>query len=211
MLIFVDKPTGWTSFDVVKKVKNIVWEKAGHCGTLDPLATGLMIVATWKDTKKLTELTWLDKSYIATIDFSQKSDTRDIDYDVYYEKLDIEFFELEKLKNILDSYIPAANLQVPSYSAKKVKWKKLYDEARAWNHIEMFRDMKIYWYEILDYSFPVLKIKLDVWSWTYIRSIAYDIWKKLQVGGILTSLRRTKIWDFDIEKENLFELKSSKD
>ena len=165
-----------------------------------------MIVATWADTKKLADLTGLDKSYIAEIDFSQKSDTRDIDYDSYHEKLDIEFFELEKIKKILDSYIPIANLQVPSYSAKKIKWKKLYDEARNWNHIEMFREMKIYWYEILDFNFPILKLKLDVWSGCYIRSIAYDIWKKMWVGGILTSLRRTKIWEYYIENVELFEL-----
>lgn len=169
------------------------------------MATGLLLIWTWPDTKQLNSLIWLDKSYETTIDFSKKSDTRDMDYREYFEDIDIKWKEIpvEKIKEKLDSIIPEWELPLTPFSAKKKDWKKLYELARNWNQIIENKLMKTYWYEILEYNFPTLKLKLDVWSWTYIRSIWHRLWEQLWLGGILTELRRIRVWDYDLNKINL--------
>lgn len=214
MFLAVDKPARITSFDVIRILRrHFPKQKMGHSGTLDPMATGLMILALDKDTKKLTELIWLDKSYIATIDFSKLTDTRDMEYrntisqyEIVGWRLKVEGWKLADIPNIdairrfLDSIIPSANLPLPAFSAKKTAGKKSYDDARAGNIIEANKVMKVNGYEILNYEFPLLQLKLDVGSWTYIRSIAYWLGKQLWMGGTLIQLRRTSIGQRDIEK-----------
>lgn len=203
MLLFVDKPTWITSFWVIRKIKRILPKiKIWHSWTLDPLASWLLILATWKDTKKLTNLIWLDKEYIATIDFSKNTDTWDIDYRQDFEQLDLDGLKvptIEELTKILDSLIPQKEIPLPAFSAKKVWWKKMYDLAREWTILQTSKIMKIYSYEVIDYQFPILKIKFKVWSWTYIRSIAYWLWKQLWLWGILIWLRRISIWDYKLD------------
>lgn len=207
MFLAVDKPTRITSFGVIRRIKRVFpGQKIGHSGTLDPMATWLMILAVGKDTKNLTKIIWQGKSYIATIDFSIITDTRDMDYwDTisHYEivdwKLQIEDWKLidapsiEKIKKLLDSIIPSASLPLPSFSAKKKDGKRMYDMARKGNHVLEERDMHIMWYEILSYAFPELALRLDVWSWTYIRSIAYWLWQQLWTWWTLTQLKRISI------------------
>jgi len=187
-----------------------------HSGTLDPMATGLMILALDKDTKKLTELIWLDKSYIATIDFSKLTDTRDMEYRnsitnyqlritnwkvtwVEMENGTVEAPTLAEITKKLDKLIPEYELPLPAFSAKKIAGKKSYDDAREGNIREENKVMKVLKYEILMYEFPLLQIKIDVGSGTYIRSIAYRLGKQLGMWGTLIQLRRTRIGDRDIE------------
>jgi len=206
MLLIVDKSKWISSFDVIRALKRELKEKKiWHSGTLDPMATGLLLIWTWNDTKQLNSLIWLDKSYETTVDFSKKSDTRDMDYREYFEEINVNWKDIpvEQIKEKLDSIIPEWELPLTPFSAKKKDWKKLYELARNWNQIIENKIMKTYWYEILEYCFPILKLKLDVWSWTYIRSIGHWLWEQLGLGGILTELRRIRVWEYDLEKTNL--------
>ncbi len=222
MLIAVDKPKWISSFDVIRALKRELWEKKiGHSGTLDPMATGLLLIWTDKDTKKLYELTWLDKSYITTIDFSKISDTRDLDYRKYFQEYKkappssrgvggiiinnnlIQAPTLAQIKSKLDSTIPYWELPLTPFSAKKKDGKKLYELARQWIQEIENKTMKINWYQILEYNFPELKLKLDVWSGTYIRSIWYWLWKEFGTWGILTELKRISVWDYNLDKIKL--------
>jgi len=206
MLIAVDKPIWISSFDVIRVLKRELWEKKiWHSWTLDPLASWLMLIGTWDDTKKLNNLIWLYKSYETIIDFSKKSDTRDMWYRDYYEEINVEWKEipLEDIKSKLDLLIPEYELPLTPFSAKKKDWKKLYDLARKWEQIVENRIMKTYGYEVLDYNFPELKLRLDVGSWTYIRSIWHWLWEQFCLGWILTMLRRIRVWDYKMEEINL--------
>ncbi|MCX6825098.1 MAG: hypothetical protein NTY80_02625 [candidate division SR1 bacterium] len=217
MLLAVDKPARITSFDVIRIFKrHYPKQKIGHSGTLDPMATGLMILAFDKDTKKLTELIGLDKSYIATIDFSKLTDTRDMEY---WEKITnyelqitngkatgvemqngtVEAPILAEITKKLDKLIPSYDLPLPAFSAKKRAGKTSYDEARAGNIIEENKVMKVHSYEILKYEFPILQIKIDVGSGTYIRSITYRLGQQLGMGGTLIQLRRTRIGEWNLD------------
>lgn len=223
MFVYVDKPRWVTSFDIVYQVrKKFEKQKVWHSGTLDPFATWLMILAVGKDTKNLTKFIGLDKEYIAEIDLSKESDTRDMEYrdtliehEVWKEKDEVKWIILEWKKiekpdqnmliEILDKLVPNYNLPLPAFSAKKVKWKRLYEMARKWNIAEEFREMKIYEYEILKYEFPVVEVRFKVWSGTYIRSIAYRLGKQLWTGWLLSWLKRTSVWEYDMTKMDLNE------
>lgn len=217
MFLAVDKPARITSFDVIRIFRrHFPKQKMWHSGTLDPMATGLMILALDKDTKKLTELIWLDKSYIATIDFSKLTDTWDMEYREKIENFEcrmqnwkiigvemengtVEAPTLGEIQKKLDKLIPEYDLPLPAFSAKKIAGKKSYDDARAGNIREENKVMRVQKYEILKYDFPILQIKIDVGSGTYIRSIAYWLGQQLGMGGTLIQLRRTRIGDRGIE------------
>lgn len=222
MLIAVDKPRWISSFDIIRALKRELWEKKiWHSWTLDPIATWLLLIWTDKDTKKLHELTWLDKSYLTKINFSKMSDTRDLDYREYFEEYKkgppslrgvggiiinnnlIQAPTVEQIKSKLDSIIPYWELPLTPFSAKKKNGKKLYELARQWIQKIENKTMKINWYKILDYNFPELKLELNVWSGTYIRSIWYWLWRQFWIGWILVELRRTSIWGYNLEKIKL--------
>lgn len=202
----MDKPSWISSFDVIRALKVNLWEKKiWHSGTLDPMATGLLLIWTWKDTKKLWDLIWHDKTYETIIDFSKKSDTWDMDYREYFEELDTIWkkISVDEIKKKLDLIIPEWELPLTPFSAKRKNWKKLYELARKWEQIVENKLMKIYWYEILEYDFPTLKLKLDVWSGTYIRSIWHRLWEQFGIWWILVSLRRIWIWDYKLDEIKL--------
>lgn len=215
MLILVDKPSSYTSADIVRKIKKLFPKaKVGHSWTLDPMATWLLIIWVGKDTKKLWDLQKLPKEYITTIDFSKETDSWDMDrhnwikvYEVgvdnygnkYIIKDDKKIYQpaRKSLEEKLDSLVGIdVELPIPPYSAKRVKWKRLYELARNWVYVNLTSKMKIYNYEILEYNFPLLKLKLRVWSGTYIRSIWYWLWKQFNLWGTLVYLRRIAIWNY---------------
>jgi hypothetical protein len=132
-------------------------------------------------------------------------------YRDYFEEIDIEWKNIliEDIALKLDSIIPEYELPLTPFSAKKKDWKKLYDLARKWEQIVENRLMKTNWYKILDYKFPLLKLELDVGSWTYIRSIWHWLWEQFWLWWILTMLRRKRIWKYklseiDLDKEWIF-------
>jgi len=212
MFLAVDKPQWITSFDVIRRLKRQFPKKTkiGHSGTLDPMATGLLIIAVEKDTKRLQEFLGADKSYETTIDFSQTTDTWDADFWELHEQYpytkeyvtindtNISAPSLEEIQEKLSTLIPSATLPLTPFSAKKKDGKKFYELARAGIEVNEVREMQVHSYEIVSYTFPTLQLKLDVWSGTYIRSIGYWLGKEFGLWGILTSLRRTKVADIDI-------------
>ena len=218
MLLAVDKPAWITSFDVIRIFRrHFPKQKIWHSGTLDPMATGLLILALGEDTKQLYTLLGLDKSYVATIDFSKITDTRDMEiwehitnYDLCVREGEVCGLEMEgwsvpcptlsEITNHLDKLIPEYSLPIPPFSAKKRAGKKSYTDARAGNLIEEYRPMKIHGYEIISYNFPLLQLSLNVWSWTYIRSIAHRLGKQLGLWGTLIQLRRTAIGQYHIDQ-----------
>lgn len=211
MLLLIDKPQGRTSFDVIRKLKRLYpGEKIGHAGTLDPMATGLLIVALGNDTKQLHTFLQYDKTYETTIDFSKDSDTRDLDYRS-------DFKEYERTQEFLHK--DGNNVPIPSYetmqktvlsmvgthpfpltpfSAKKIKGKKLYEYARAGTPIFMDIPMTVHAVEILEYAFPLLRLNINVGSGTYIRSLGHRIGQQLGLWWILVQLRRTSIDRFSL-------------
>lgn len=199
MILNINKPIGWTSFDVVKKIRFITKEKkVGHGGTLDPFAEGVLIIATGKDTKQLTEVTGTDKSYIATIRLGEITNTLDTE-GVVTEKKDVPSLNDDKIVKVLHTFLGETKQIPPMFSAKKIGGKKLYELAR--NNIEVEREpVLINVKQIALISFDTENISFSVTSskGTYIRVLGKDIAEKLGTVGYLISLKRTKVGTFSV-------------
>ena len=211
-IIFVDKPSGMSSFGAVARVRRILSEevghrvKVGHTGTLDPFATGLLILLAGKATKKAPELTKLDKEYAATIRLGAKSSTGDPEGEITItdDGINISRAQVEKT---LVQFVGEIEQRPPIFSAIKVNGQRAYKLARAGKKVEIpTRKVQIYSIDIIDYAPPFLKIRTHVGSGTYIRTLAEDIGKALGCDAYTTELRRTKIADYDINKLPLFEV-----
>ena len=210
-IIYVDKPVGMSSFGAVARVRRILSQreghkvKVGHTGTLDPFATGLLILLAGKATKKAPELTKKDKVYEAVMKLGFTSTTGDPEGEI--TETGAEAPSLERIEEILPEFRGVIEQRPPMFSAIKINGQRAYKLARAGKEVEIpTRQVEIYELEVLEYNAPYLKIRTHVSSGTYIRSLAEDIGKRLRCGAYLTELRRTKIADFDIEKLPLFEL-----
>jgi len=200
VIINIDKPIGWTSFDVVKKVKNITkHKKVGHGGTLDPFASGVLVLGTEKDTKILSSITNSDKSYIAELQLGKLTNTLDTEGDIIEEGIVPDLNE-KKIVEVLDSFLGAQKQRPPMFSAKKHKGVRLYKLARK--KIEVQRDeVDITINDISLVSLLSNKIifNVDCSKGTYIRVLGSDIAKSLGTIGYLTNLKRTRVGDFSIE------------
>jgi tRNA pseudouridine55 synthase len=203
-LLLIDKPAGWTSHDVVAKLRGILKMRAiGHAGTLDPFATGLLVLGLGKGTKRLTALVGVDKEYFATIRLGATSDTFDKEGVLTpHATRDTPHPTNEEVEKALEKFRGGYDQLAPLHSAKKIGGKKLYDLARAGKATEEMRPMKhvsIKHLSIEQYAWPDLSIKVNCGSGTYIRSLADDIGRELGVGGYCVELRRTKVGDFDVK------------
>ena len=196
-LLLIDKPKGITSFDIIRQLrKKLGIKKMGHAGTLDPLATGLMIIGVGDGTKKLKDLIGLDKTYIAEILFGKKTDTGDITGKIVEEK-EVPKLTEEKIRKVLKSMIGELELEVSLYSAIKRKGKPLYKYAREGKQIEKpKRIMKVYKTNLKNSDFQGLnktvEVEFEVGSGTYVRSLAEELGKRLGIVATLQNLRRTK-------------------
>ncbi|MCC7522212.1 tRNA pseudouridine(55) synthase TruB [Candidatus Uhrbacteria bacterium] len=204
-LLLVDKPVGWTSHDVVAKLRGILkMKQIGHAGTLDPFATGLLVIGIGKGTKALTALVGVDKEYEATIRLGATSDT--FDRDGVITELDSRLRGNDKpslidIEKALDKFRGGYEQLAPLHSAKKIGGKKLYDLARKGKATEEMRPKKhvtIHELQTTTYEWPNLSIHVKCGSGTYIRSLADDIGRELGVGGYCAELRRTKVGSFDV-------------
>jgi tRNA pseudouridine55 synthase len=211
-LLLIDKPAGWTSHDVVAKLRGILKIRAiGHAGTLDPFATGLLVLGVGKGTKRLTGLVGVDKEYLATVRLGATSDTFDkegkiLELDSRLRGNDTP--TRDEVEKALDKFRGGYDQLAPLHSAKKIGGKKLYDLARAGKATEEMRPMKhvkIDAIDIVEYNWPDLKIDVKCGSGTYIRSLADDIGRELGVGGYCVELRRTKVGDFDVKNAVMME------
>jgi len=200
--IVINKSSGPTSFNVIAKLRRITKiKKIGHAGTLDPFASGVLICAIGRDaTKRIREFVGMDKEYIADVFLGAETDTYDRTV-VINCKLQIKNYELDEIKKVIQKFIGPQKQISPMYSAIKIQGKKMYELARKGVEIKQrgFSEIEIYDIKILDYEFPIVKIKVKCSSGTYIRSLAYDIGKELGCGAYLEELERTAIGEFKIE------------
>ncbi len=202
-IILIDKPKMYTSRDMVNIVSKVVrTKKVGHTGTLDPLATGLMVVLYGKYTKLVDTLTSLDKEYIGEIKLGLMTDTLDITGSVLKIE-DVPILDIEKIREVFNSFIGEYEMEVPLYSAIKVNGKKLYEYARNKEDVVLpIKKVNIYNLEVLDYKDDLITFKAHVEKGTYIRSLIKDIVSRLDTIGVMSNLRRIKQGKFDIRDAN---------
>jgi tRNA pseudouridine55 synthase len=203
-LLLVDKPKDWTSHDVVAKIRNLIKKqtgqkkpKVGHAGTLDPLATGLLIVLVGDYCKRAQEYSKLDKVYEAAVTLGQNSTTDDNEgkKTLFSTKKP----SLKEIKSVVEGFVGSYNQTPPIYSAIKVGGKTAYKEARRGKTVVIEpRLVKIFYINNLKYDYPTVSFKVKVSSGTYIRSLARDIGSKLATGAYLSSLRRTDIGEYKV-------------
>lgn len=209
MFLLIDKPKGITSHDVVDKVRKVTGEKkVGHAGTLDPNATGLLIVGVGREaTRKLGEIAKsTKKAYEAEIFLGEERDTDDAEGVTISKAKGLLPPGKNEVRKILLSFIGKQMQTPPAYSALKIKGRKAYELARRGEEIKLkLRKITVYSIKLIGYQYPILKIKTTVSSGTYIRALARDIGKKISCGAYLKDLRRTKIGKFDIKKAVVLE------
>jgi tRNA pseudouridine55 synthase len=202
--LLIDKPSGMTSHDVVDAIRKIAkTRRVGHAGTLDPFATGLLILGINKATKKLNEIVGLDKEYVATARLGETSTTDDPEGEVStIPTTNNQQPTTENIESALDQFRGGYSQTAPAFSAKKVGGKKLYELARKgkMEGVELpKKDVAIHELEIITYDWPELTFRVRCGSGTYIRALARDIGEALSVGAYLTELRRTQIGEYNIQ------------
>ena len=219
-ILIIDKPKGLTSRDVVNKVGEFFeTTKVGHTGTLDPIATGVLVITIGKATKISNYITSLEKEYIAECTLGYSTDTLDTEGTRLEEK-DYNFTK-DELEKVLKSFVGTYNQEVPIYSAIKVNGKKLYEYARNNISVEIpKREVTIKEIELLDYKDNIFSFRVVVSKGTYIRSLIRDICNKLNTVGIMSNLRRTRQGKYDlsssttldnIKEENLISIREALD
>ena len=203
-ILLIDKPAGLTSFGVVARIKRVLREQAGrkvkvgHTGTLDPFATGLMILCVGKETKNAMTYTKHDKVYEATYHLGQVSSTGDPEGEL------TDVSDKKPTKGEIESTIAKFTGEItqvpPIYSAIKIGGRRAYDLARKGEEVEIpERKVTVYEYELLDYAYPEVKVRVHVSSGTYVRTLAADLGQALGVGAYCTQLRRTQIAEFSVQ------------
>jgi len=207
-VLLIDKPAGITSFGVVARVRRKLSQqlgkkaKVGHTGTLDPFATGLMIIVTGKECRNASNYSKLDKVYEANIRLGQTSSTGDPEGEL--TEVSGLVPTLDDVNAALVGFVGEIQQQPPMYSAIKINGQRAYKLAREGEVFEMpFRTVTVFSLELLDYTYPDIKIRVHVSSGTYIRTLAQDIGLQLGTGAYCNQLRRTKIADFSIDDSQL--------
>ncbi|MBP5370938.1 MAG: tRNA pseudouridine(55) synthase TruB [Bacteroidales bacterium] len=205
-VLYINKPLHWTSFDVVNKTRNILRHslgvkkiKVGHAGTLDPLATGVMILCTGKATKTIDSYLHKDKEYIATIKLGATTPSFDAETEEN-ATFSTTHITRELVENTLKNFIGDIDQVPPLYSAIRIDGTRAYELARKDKDVAIKpRKVRIDAIELLDFELPYIKIKIACSKGTYIRSLANDIGAALQSGGYVSSLQRTKVGDVTID------------
>ncbi len=206
MIINLNKPIGWTSFDVCKKVKSITKEKkVGHGGTLDPFASGVLVVGTGKDTKKLKDVSDEKKTYDATLLLGKTTDTLDLEGEVIKRKK-VPILSEKTIKDALILFLGDYCQTPPMYSAKKVAGRKLYEYARK--NIKVKREpvmLKIFSISLNNFDEKNISFSVECSKGTYVRVLAKDIAERLGTIGYLISLTRTKVGNYTLIKSQSIE------
>ena len=211
-ILLIDKPAGWTSFDVVAKIRSGIRTeyrdkgekptkkqlRVGHAGTLDPFATGLLIVLKGDACKKAGEFLKLDKVYEATIRLGQTSTTGDPEGEL--TKVSDRRPTIDEVKATLEKFVGEITQRPPIYSAIKIDGQRAYKLARKGEEVVIpTRQVTVFSLELINYNYPDLKIRTHVGSGTYIRTLAEDIGRDLGVGAYCSELRRTLIEKWSVE------------
>jgi len=205
-LLLIDKPLTWSSFQAVNKLKYCLKNnypelkkiKIGHAGTLDPLATGLLLICTGKFTKKISEFQGMPKEYIGTITVGATTPSYDLETEIN-NIFPTDHITEELIKKTILSFLGEIDQKPPVFSAIKKEGKRLYQHARAGEEVEIAsRKITIYEFKITKISLPNIDFRIVCSKGTYIRSIAFDFGLALNSGGYLTALRRTKIGNYNV-------------
>lgn len=203
-ILLIDKPPGMTSFGVVARLRRVLSKqegkkvKVGHTGTLDPFATGLMIIVTGQMCRQAMEFTKLDKWYEAEIVLGIESTTGDPEGEL--SRISDRKPDKGEIKQVLQKFTGKIEQTPPAFSAVKVNGRRAYQLAREGKEVDIpKRIVTIYALELIEYDYPVLKLRAHVSSGTYIRSLAADIGKELKTGAYCQNLRRIKIADYDVK------------
>ena len=206
-IILLDKPLDWTSFQAVNKLKYKLKSefklpkkfKIGHAGTLDPRATGLLIVCTGKFTKKIPEIQDAPKEYLTEIKIGVQTESYDTEKPEILHQ-DFSHISEEFIKETLKKFVGEIEQKPPVFSAIKIDGNRAYDLARAGKEVEMkSRKTTIHYLNNIEIELPFVRFTVGCSKGTYIRSLAHDIGQELGVGAYLTNLRRTKIGDYSVE------------
>jgi len=198
--LLVDKDLDWTSFDVVKKIKNIIkCKKVGHAGTLDPLATGLLIICTGKNTKKINDIQNQDKVYTGEFILGKSTPSHDLETEFNSQK-DIKNITSDRIEEVSKRFVGEQLQRPPKFSAVKVNGKRAYEYARDNEEVKIKeKNINIYEFKITEFNLPNISFKISCTKGTYIRSIARDFGEKLGCGAVLSKLRRTEIGNYNVE------------
>lgn len=216
-ILYVDKPLGWTSFDLVAKIRCLISRhlqikkiKVGHAGTLDPLATGVMIICTGKATKRIEEFQYQTKEYVATLKLGETTPSFDLETEIdgYYETSHIT---RELAEDKIRQFTGRIEQVPPAFSACKINGDRAYELARDGREVNLkARTLVIDEIELLEYNMPEIVIRVVCSKGTYIRALARDIGVALDSGAHLTKLVRTKVGDVTLDKcaniENIDEI-----
>lgn len=206
-IILLDKPLDWTSFQAVNKLKYKLKKefdlpkkfKIGHAGTLDPKATGLLIVCTGKFTKKIPEIQDAPKEYLTEIKIGVQTESYDTEKPEILHQ-DFSLISSEFIHEVLEKFRGEIEQKPPVFSAIKIDGKRAYDLARKGEDVEMkSRKTTIHYIKDIEIELPFIRFVVGCSKGTYIRSLAHDIGQELGVGAYLTNLRRTKIGEYSVE------------
>lgn len=209
-IILLDKPLDWTSFQAVNKIKFKLKNqfklpkkfKIGHAGTLDPRATGLLIICTGKFTKRIPEFQEAAKEYMAEIKLGVQTESYDSEKPEILQQ-DISHITKDQILEVLNQFVGEIEQKPPVHSAVKIDGKRAYSFARAGEEVEMkSRKTTIYYLNKIEIDLPFVRFTVGCSKGTYIRSLAHDIGQQLEVGAYLTNLQRTKIGEFTIESSS---------
>ena len=205
-VLFLDKPYNWTSFDLVRKVQNMVMKaynckkiKIGHAGTLDPLADGLMILCTGKKTKEIDSYQAKEKEYIAKIFIGATTPSFDLETEIDAE-YETGHITKQLFEETVKTFIGTQEQTPPSFSAKKIDGKRAYKKARKGEMVEIKPvTIDIPLLEVVNFEMPYAEIKIVCSKGTYIRSLTHDIGKALGSGAYMAGLKRTRIGEYKLE------------
>lgn len=206
-ILYIDKPLGWTSFDAVKRMRGALSRrlglkkiKVGHAGTLDPLATGVMILCTGRATKRIDELQAGVKEYVATVALGATTPSIDLETEID-ATYPTDHITRQLVENVLQSFKGRIEQIPPSFSACKVDGKRAYELARKGKEVDLKpKILVIDEIELIDFSPESITIRVVCSKGTYIRALARDIGRALDSGGHLTALRRTRVGDVSVDK-----------
>ena len=205
-VLLIDKPSGWSSFQAVNAIKWAIRKKFGlkkikidHAGTLDPLATGLLLLCTGKFTKRIQELQGQLKEYTGTITLGATRPSYDLETEID-QLFPTNHITKEQIEEATKTFLGKIEQQPPIFSALKKDGKRLYEYAREGTHVELpTRTIEIFNFDIISIVMPQIQFRVVCSKGTYIRSLAHDFGKALSSGGYLSALRRTKIGDYNVD------------
>ena len=205
--LLINKPEKWTSFDVVKKVRGLIKKKynlkkikVGHAGTLDPLATGLLVVSTGKNTKIIQSLEALDKKYTGSIKLGSVTDSFDRETNEKNHQ-NYKNISTNDIMKVFEQFTGFQKQKPPIFSAVKLNGERLYKKARRGDKdiVLKERSIIIYYLKLLEFNLPFVKFEVQCGKGTYIRSLAHDIGQSLGCGAYLYDLKRTEVGHFKLQ------------